>query len=406
MPRSNSPAAESVKFTIPRAPFFVGSYQRIAVQIASGSGVNFDDLVFALPEGLKAGLVSPSRDNTFHAQSPTIMLCCGYAPGVHVIQAVYQPTNTTVGEAKFQLNALWKDDISGPSFWFTGQVQNYAMGASWGGGAPGPQNYNVHAATGTRRIAILLVDTSTQRFTNDAATIQGYKDRWINETINGVQYNGKTFSVRSFFREESYNTFDISAQVFGPVQLPGSWDDYFANADPKGSYWQACITAGDGTVDYTQFDTVVCASQQIDNPYQEAWPWANGGMYTTTNGDVSLGVISLSNNWGIKEQWQIHESLPHELGHNLGLPDLYAPKVPNRNLDAWDLMDWNPPLPYVTLGQRLQLGFVKPAWVKAYDFASNMGVPVDQTIKLQAVETGTPAAGRTRCSRCPTRPRP
>jgi hypothetical protein len=63
-------------------------------------------------------------------------------------------------------------------------------------------------------------------------------------------------------------------------------------------------------------------------------------------------------------------------------------------LDSWDLMDWNPPLPYVTLGQRLELGFVKPAWVKAYDFASHNGLPVDETVTLEAIETGQPPANR------------
>jgi M6 family metalloprotease-like protein len=393
--KPKAPSAGSVQLAVPRGSLFVGSYHRIRVRIDPKSGVSFDDLDFQLPDGLKAGLISPSRDSLFKPKAPVIMLCCGYRPGTYIIQAWHRPTNTLVGEAKFRLDALWKDGQNGPSFWFTGEVKNYAMGASWGGGAPGPQNYNVHPATGTRRIAILMVDTSTTRFTNDAPTIQGFKDRWMNETINGVNYNGSNFSVRAFYREESYNTFDISAQVFGPVQLPGTWDDYFdSNGGAKGSYWQACVTAGDGVVDYTQFDTLVCASQPAAGPLREAWPVANGGMFTTSSGDVSLGVISLSNEWGLNEQWQIHESLPHELGHNLGLPDLYGPDVAGRMLGSWDLMDWNPPLPYVTIGQRLQLGFVKPAWVKAYDFASHNGLPVDETVTLQAIETGQPPAGR------------
>lgn len=392
-----APASGSVKFAVPHTPMFVGSYHRIPFQISTRIKfkIKLADLAFSVPAGLKGGLISPSHDPLFNPAKPTIMLCCGYAPGTYTIVATHVPTNTNVGEAKFRVTSLWKDQVNGPSLWFTGQPQNYAMGAAWGGGAAGPQNYNVHPATGTRRIAILMVDTSTERFTNDATAIQSFKDRWMNETINGVTYNGHNFSVRSFYREESNQTFDISAQVFGPVSLPGKWDDYFdSNQAPKGSYWQACITAGDGVVDYTQFDTVVCASQPKKTPLTEAWPYANGGTYTTSNGNVSLGVISLSNEWGLNEVWQIHESLPHELGHNLGLPDLYGPEVTGRMLDSWDLMDWNPPLPYVTLGQRLELGFVKPSWVKAYDFASNNGLPVDETVTLQAVETGQPQAGR------------
>ena len=83
------------------------------------------------------------------------------------------------------------------------------------------------------------------------------------------------------------------------MQLPGAWSDYFTmdsggNWAPAAAFWQACVTAGDGLIDYTQFDTLACISQQVDGPPQQrAWPYANGGTFTTAEGNRTLGVISM-----------------------------------------------------------------------------------------------------------------
>jgi M6 family metalloprotease-like protein len=195
-------------------------------------------------------------------------------------------------------------------------------------------------ALGTRRIAILLVDTSSQRYTTDATTLQGHRDRWMNEIINGVTQNGVTRNMRRYFREVSYNNFDLSAQIFGPVSLPGTWDTCFeSDGAPKGSYYQACFTAGDGLIDYTQFDTLLCGSQGVDavgmTPAKSAWPYAsigNWGPYTTAAGNLNRGVISMPNEWGVTGDREIFETLAHELEHNLGLGDQYTPGVPARNV--------------------------------------------------------------------------
>ena len=72
----------------------------------------------------------------------------------------------------------------------------------------------------------------------------------------------------------SYNNFDLSGDVFGPVSLPGTFDDYFnSDGSPKSTFHQACFTAGDGVVDCNNFDTLLCVSQQVDGPpRQGAWP--------------------------------------------------------------------------------------------------------------------------------------
>jgi M6 family metalloprotease-like protein len=382
---------------LPKGPLFVGSFHRVPVKL--GTGVSFDDLEFIVPDGPKGGLVSPSRDRAFDPKRPHFMLLVGYEPGTWRLDVRHRPSNTVIWSGKFDVDALWRDTKSGPPIWFTGTPGGYAAGAAWGGGGAGPQNVNVVPASGTRRIAVLLVDTSDQRYSTDAPTVQGFRDRWMDELIDGVVDGGVTRSVRQYFREVSYNTFDISAQVFGPVQLPGDWDDYFVldaggNWAPAAGYWQACVTAGDGLIDYTQFDTLACISQQVDGPpVQRAWPYANGGTFTTAEGNRTLGVISMPNEWGVAGNREIFDTFSHELGHNLGLGDQYTPAVTGRNLGSWEMMDWDDPMPHFTIAHRLMLGWVQAGWVQSFDFSA-LGGTVDQTVTLHPIEQGAPAAGR------------
>jgi M6 family metalloprotease-like protein len=398
IPRVTKPVlrAQPVSFGLPRKPLFVGSYHRVPVKLPQS--IAFDSLKFVIPDGAKAGIVSPSRDASFNPKRPHIMLCVGYEPGTYAIEARRATTNGLVGTGKFEVDALWLDEDAGPTKWFTGTPRSFSAGAAWGGGPAGPQNAGTIPATGTRRIAILLVDTSTERFTTDAATLQGHRDRWMDELIDGVVQGGVTRSARAFFREASYNTFDISAQVFGPVELPGSFDDYFnGDGTPKGTYFQACFTAGDGAIDYDDFDTLLCVSQSVTGPpMRSAWPYASigsWGPYTTAEGNKSYGVISMPNEWGTGGNREIFETFSHELGHNLGMGDQYTPSVAGRNPGNWEMMHGDDAFPHFSVYHRLALGWVQPSWVQAFNFQS-MAAPVDQTVTLAPIENGAPAAGR------------
>lgn len=392
--RKPSRKKATVTFSVPKAALFVGSYHRIRVRL---TGVTFDKVNFVVPDGAKAAVISPSRDATFNPKQPHIMLCVGHGPGTYVIEARHVATNALLGQAKFSSDALWLDENAGPTKCFTGIGKGYSAGAAWGGGPAGPQNTNTSPATGTRRIAVLLVDTSTQRFTTDAPTLQGFRDRWMDEIINGVTTGGVVRSTRLFYREASYNNFDISAQVFGPVSLSGTFDDYFnADGSPKGTFYQACFTAGDGLINYNNFDSLLCVSQQVDGVApQAAWPYAsigNWGPYTTAEGNKNFGVISMSNSWGTASRMAF-ETFSHELGHNLGLGDQYTPAVAGRNPGGWEMMHEDESFPHFSITHRMILGWVPPSWLQTFNFQS-MAAPVDQTITLLPIENGAPPAGR------------
>lgn len=384
-----------------RKTMFVGSYTALRVSIDPNSGTTVDDYEFVIPSGLAGGVVSLARGPKHTPHEPTAMLLGGYQPGTHLVQVLERATAAVVAEFKYRLTTSWSGKRIGPSSWFSGAPRANLAGSAWGGGPSTPQNVGSAPATGTRRIALLLVDTSSQRYTTDAPTLQGHRDRWMNEVIAGVMSGGQLRSTRAFYREVSYNNFDISAEVFGPVQLSTNWDTNFkADGTPKGTFFQAAITAGDALINYNSFDTVVCITQSVPvagmTPGSSAWPYASigaWGPYTTSEGNRNLGVISMPNEWGVVGDREIHETFAHELGHNLGLGDQYTPAVAGRNPGGWDLMHDDDPLPHVSVAHRMILGWVPAGWVRTFNFAAS-GAPVDQNVTLHAIERGAPPAGR------------
>ena len=391
----------TVALTLSKPSLFVGSFTPLRVEIDPASGLTLDDLEFRLPSGLAGGIVSLARGPRFDPDRPVLMLLAGHEPGTHVVEAVAKATSTVVGDTRFRIAGTWRGQNAGPPLWFSGTPNTQLAGSAWGGGPAGPQNISVVPAQGTRRIAILFVDTSSERYTTDPTTMQGHRDRWMDEIINGVPAAGQVRSTRAFYREASFGNFDISAEAFGPVALSGSWDTHFnADGTAKGSFFQSAITAGDALIDYRNFDSVVCVSPTVPasgtTPAKAAWPYASigaWGPYTTSDGNRNLGVISMPNEWGATDDREVHETFAHELGHNLGLWDQYAPDVPGRNPGGWELMHADDPLPHFSVAHRMMLGWVPATWLRPYDFAA-AGAPVDETVTLHPIEQGAPPANR------------
>ena len=266
---------------------------------------------------------------------------------------------------------------------------------------------SVVPASGTRKVALLLVDTSSQRYTTNATDLQAIKDRWLQNLKDGfVGTDGTSRSARLFYREACFNptnSFDLDGDLFGPVQLSGNFDSYIdTNGSPKNGFDQACITAADSLINYNDYQSVIFVVQPWNttdlngNPLERApWPQAWGGTYTTAEGSKTLGVVVMPHNWSNKP---IYATIAHKLGHNLGLGDQYgkpsySPNVNNRTVGNWELMDNEIPLPQFTIAHRMMLGWMQAGWLKLYNFALNGGAPVDETVTLEAIETCPPATG-------------
>jgi M6 family metalloprotease-like protein len=412
-----TPAHSRVVLRTPTRPQFPGSFYRVPVIIPQQLGLTIDDLDFRVPAGLKGGAVSLSRDALFNPKRPEVMLLLGYKPGKYRLQALKKGTSTVISEGVFEITARWLEDTESPSKWFTGIVPNYTFGPTWGGGSgAGPQNVNTIPAIGTKRVAVLLVDTSDQRYTTDAATLNGFRTKWQQHLLDGfVGPDGVTRSVKGYYNEVSYGNLQIAGQIFGDVvHLPNPWSDYFqtdgnGNWQAKAGFIDQCITAAGDGVNLTGFDMIVCASQAFSSATPNAkiaWPYGGIGVnIDTSHGRVTGRGISMPNSWGDGSAFDqsggrtIYETLTHEMGHTINLPDEYTPVVGFRNIGnqgtnaSWDPMDWEKPWPHLTIAHRMMLGWVQPAWLKTYNFQA-LGTTVDETTTLHPIELGAPPAGR------------
>ncbi len=376
---------------------FVGSYTKIFLTLRR---IRLDQLEFRIPDGPKAGVISLCRDAEFDPENPDVMLCVGFKPGTYQFQVVERTTNIVVAHKSFTVSTNWTDQDTGPGISFTGICESYTSSPAWGGGPSGPQNYNVIPAPANRRVAILMLDTADARYTTDTPTLDAIRNRWMNEIINGVGAN--LVSSRSFFREVSYNNFDITAQIFGPVNLPNNWDTYFEAltateiGKPTNSFWQAAVTAGDDLINYNDFDSIIFISETFrdgSGNTLHAWPYGGSSVFATAEGSKNLGIVSMPHEWGagFNPSRTVRATVIHELGHSLGLGDQYKPDA-GRNVGNWDPMASEDKFPHFSIAHRMMLGWVQPGWLKTYNFA-NGGTPVNETISLSPIENGAPPAG-------------
>ncbi len=391
---------------------FVGSYQRVLVS-SRLRGVAFDDLDFAVPKG-EGSMVSPSRDATFDPKRPTVMLLAGDVPGTYELVATRRSTGQVVGVASFTVINEWADPLRSPTRWIGAPTELSGPQPTWGGGdSSGPQNVPTTPQTGARKVVIVLVDTSDARWPTTGTTIADARQTWADNLVNGViGSDGVTRSVAEFYREVSYfdgtNGVDITADIAADVvSLPNGWSSYFtldSNGDwaAVSTFCRTVITTA-GVAVFAGADMIVCVVQPVAGPPAKiAWPYGGFDATATAGGvTVSARGVVMSPTWGDGSSLDqgngrtIYETLTHELGHTLDLPDAYKPVVGSRNLGntttgvSWDPMDWEDPWPHFTAAHRLMLGWVKPAWVKTFDFLA-LGTLVDEEVVLAPVERGKP----------------
>ena len=396
-PIEKSPS--KVTMSIPAEPLYVGSYERVPVLIGSALPVGFNDLEFRVVEGPEGGMVSESKDKRFNPSNPEIILIAGHRPGKYTLEAVQKGTSTVLGVAEFEVTVTSPKGSWGPSFVNQGLDTFQETASAWGGGPSGLQNVSTNPTRSNHRFALIFVDTSDERFTADESTMNTHINRWRNHTRDGANIGGTLYSARRYYQESSYNAMDLDFEIFGPYQLDGNWDEVGAGAG-FGGHIQAAITTADDDIDYTNYHTVLVVSQSVgalgDPEAKFAWPTATIGEWSgwvTAEGNLTLGAIQMPYDWTERDGRQIYATLSHEIGHNLGLGDLYKPKVSGRNVGGWDIMDKERDLPNYSLANKMRLGWIPESWVESFNFAT-LGSDVDQTITLQPASSGAPPSGR------------
>ena len=239
------------------------------------------------------------------------------------------------------------------------------------------------AVSGNFKILTLLID-----FSDNAASVNAAEF----DTLVYIDVSG---SVNNFYRENSYNNLSIVSPIYpsslGWYRAPQTYAFYVNNNYGYGSYPQNSqklvedlIALADPSVDFSQFDNDLDGTvdgliiahagpgAELTGLTTDIWshkwgitPQMRDGVwistycinpeYWVTPGDITLGVYC------------------HELGHVLGLPDLYDTDNSSRGIGSWSLMaggSWNGSLgaspAHLDAWSRIFLGFLSPT-VPSFD---------------------------------------
>ncbi|MBY0319217.1 MAG: hypothetical protein K2X72_10870 [Reyranella sp.] len=415
-------------------PIFVGSWTEIDFDLGT-SGLTRDAVHFEVPDGLDAGLVSYTRLNNLGAPVP--LLVVGGAVGVHKVALIERATSKTLATAEFEITDLWSDSDTGPPGFCIADSQ-FDGDSGWGGGPNTPQNLNTKPHSGTWRTLVVMVDTASGRWPTDAPTMTANQTSIMGHVTNGIAFNGQTRSVRQYYEENSAfltgkSGLTISVRnnrPLGPVNLSREWADYFEQKvddmgnitddrwNSKGGTVQSIITAAitnrvATANDFTDIDAIIVVPFSPDTggrPNRFVWPHA------TSIASSYLCGRDLLRDWRIftyafapldfatqddpigANGRQMHATLSHELGHTLGLPDLY--KFPTYSADVnarltggWDMMAGsNNILPHFSLSNKMRMGWLEASHLKLYNF-QGAGLRAE-TVTLHPAELGPPPAGR------------
>ncbi|MET2010568.1 hypothetical protein ABXJ56_03395 [Microbacterium chocolatum] len=433
--------ADPVLLTLDPAPLFVGGYAPVRVD-TTGSGVTFDDLELSVDDA-DLGAVSPSRDDSFDASAPHLLLTGGWRTGTGVVTAKRVGTGEVMGRASFEVTDVWQNDRLGPSFSVTGRCDAPIVRPAWGGGGSGPQNIDVYKAPAAWRMGIVLIDTTSNLYPTAAADIGAIRDGWRDAMIGGVTVGGVTRSVASYFAEVSYGKMTMSLAgnaVAGPVHAAQDWNTYFevetepdpANPgstrprrwNPRPDAWKALVSALEQAnaaetgaqparppiLDLSQVDALAFVVRTVNRPDPAVtpataesigrfvWPQQSTQTVKLNGSDRTLPMMMMPEDWTAIDGRQVYETLAHEIGHSLQLPDLYLypwhnQGLANRQLRDWDLMHRDRNVPHLSLAMRMALGWVTKDQLKCYNFAANGGAPVLETVRLHALAATTVPGG-------------
>ena len=394
----------------PVGPIYRGGYARMTVDVGL-SGIVETDLELEVAGGAEFGMFSASVE---HPPNPgSVVVIAGPHPGTYAVEARVAGGGPVVATAEIEVVDYWREN-DGPSQAYTGTSQLFSGGAAgwgslWNGIFPWSFNYGVSAVSGNRNVAIVLSDPSG--LTSPANASPDYSGAFS----GGLPYQGTTASSAAFFDELSGGRLTMTLAGLVQVSLSKQWGDYFEFiAHPSGgatiavyrheliadAVWEAAKQ-----LDLSSVDTlvVVVPSPNGANPVTLppplppmsffAWPVASGGTYMWGGWGPfptiyswrwkSFTVVVMPAEWNaLRSPDGVLTTLAHELGHTLGMPDLYM--TPVRDVVDWDLMSTERRLPAVSLPQRVALGWTPASQLKTYNFL--LGGTVDEHITLTAAE--------------------
>ena len=257
---------------------------------------------------------------------------------------------------------------------------------------------------------IILINYTDRKFEDYVPSNYEVND-FYDQMVNTHDYNGYTLasgykvdmmgSVRDYYYDNSFQQFDPSFDILGPVDVDFACTDAHQMSNCTPIFYSA-LEALDGEVDFSQYDTdgdgtvdmvfflvAGYGSDYSSNNRDYLWPH----MYNLEDSPVldgvnfSLYACSTGMN-GAEPEYGINRTtiagigtFCHEFSHVLGLPDLYDTDYAGSGGSSKHPMTWSimasgfknnyarNPAGY-SLYERYALGFAQPAMIQAEDTIS------------------------------------
>ncbi|MFI6909609.1 hypothetical protein ACIBKY_50685 [Nonomuraea sp. NPDC050394] len=418
--------------TVPLGPLFVRGYADVPFDPAA-VGLAVVDVEFEVAEGPECGTFSAGIEPG--GAAVTVLLAARRQGEFHLL-ARERGTGTVLATRRFRVTACWPDAEVGPPVAVSGEG---AIRPLWGGvGGVASYTRGKKPAPKEFRLAVVLVSTKDRRF---GTTLASTQSTWKDYVI------GSGTSARTYLEEVSYFNQPgagpgttgttvrlLGGRVLGPVDLDHGWGDLFKmrNAGNLDGGWTS-LSGGpitmveaissyllhqpDGYEIMRDADALVIVVRSGSDmpvsvgtgkvPTKFVWGHARrrGTMFSLKAPifppapliDKPGPIVVMTDLYPAVTGKKAERTLCHELGHALDLDDLYdgngtfTDEV-KQHLATWvDLMHTSDTLPHLSIANRLRLGWVRPAWLRRFDFSLN---PNGAVVTLRAAEalsrTGPP----------------
>ncbi|WP_062435248.1 hypothetical protein [Herbidospora daliensis] len=350
----------------------VGGYARVPVDLG---GLARQDVRLRVAEGPAFAAVSASADAG--ADPAEAMLLAGPHPGTYTLE-VRDLGGGLVSSTAF---AVTEDPPphDGPPTAFTGANPMYPRSGAWGSVLnpmwPAGFTYGPSPVSGPRRVAIVYVGT------RDSASAPA----------TPATYRTALETTRDYFREISHGALEIVPAGEATVRLPRRWNRYhepFGPADGRQAATHELIgeamRRAQADLDLGGVDTCVFVVAPPGRG-RFSWPIASGGTYQLPLGPLgwswkSLPWVVMPANWEAVGTRRAFQTLTHEIGHTIGLGDMYG--ADPRDIGGWDVMSDEARYSGLSLPHRVVLGWTDRAWLRRYDFTREH--PVDEEVVLTA----------------------
>ena len=414
----------------PLGPLYTGGYVRLKADLRA-AGLNLGDVAYTVREGVFGGSVSAGLQAPDPGGSEIVMLLAGVHAGEFHLEATLVADGSVLSVRRFRVTTLWPDDVTGPPIAITGDHESYMM--SWGGSG-GIGSY-IKPAPSLWRVLVVLVSLKDRGW--DGLEVPA-RPEWQDRVADGAESVRRFYEEVSSFKPGAHGmTVELTGnQVFGPVRVDAGWGDVFQPKDksdvnagwltkPTGyavlagaiSDFFADLPGGGGFLALADAISVVVRSGSDAPDYmgptvpklptRYVWGHANpegvdlyrktATTYTQFKRPFTVMTDQYPPGAPVRNRTF---TMCHELGHTLGLADLYDARndypaeINARTTGGVDLMSDSQDLPHFSLANRLRLGWVDRNWLRRFDFSAS---PSGGSVVLQATETLTgagPVAGQ------------